>query len=364
VDAAGSLYATSYKRDYGNGLLLAKYDNAGTPLWQRSAAISCCTGDYTSAPGLALDRFGNPIVAGYGNGSIEGITNSFTGGYVLKYRSDGSGFWFQRCASIAAPGTGSAAIAMDGADNAYIVGRFTGTSFFGATSNLVSVGGNDTFLAKLGLRPPELGASQTNLLLVAGSNATLQVVGAVGTGPLRYQWQLNGTNLVGATNLTFAVNSFAYDRAGRYSVVISNQLGMTTGKVAAVGFVPVLNISPGAGTAVVNWSGAFTLQSATNVAGPYADVIPATSPFTNLFGPGEAQRYFRLRVPSPNVSGSWQAGGFHLDFAGSPGRRYAIEASTNLVNWTPVATDFFPFTFQDSNTAALPQRFYRAKLLP
>jgi hypothetical protein len=364
VDAAGSLYATSYKRDYGNGLLLAKYDNTGTPLWQRVAAISCCTGDYTSAPGLALDRLGNPIVAGFGNGTIEGITSSFAGGYVLKYRSDGSGFWMLRCASLALGGTGPAAIALDQDDNAYIVGRFTGTSFFGATSNLVSVGLSDTFLAKLGLRPPGFGASQTNLLLVAGSNTTLQVVGAVGTGPLRYQWQLNGTNIVGATNATYAVNNFAYDRAGRYAVVISNQVGVTTGKVAAVGFIPVLNISPGPGAAVVNWSGVFTLQSATNVAGPYADLIPATSPFTNLFGPGEAQRYFRLRVPSPNITGNWQAGQFKLDFAGSPGRRYAIEASTNLVNWTPVATDFFPFTLQDSNPVVVPQKFFRAVLLP
>lgn len=364
VDAASSLYATAYKRDYGNGLLLAKYDSAGTPLWQRTAAISCCTGDYTSAAGLALDRFGNPIIAGYGNGSIEGITNSFTGGYVLKYRGDGSGFWMQRCASFAAPGTGSAAIAMDAADNAYIVGRFTSTSFFGATSNLVTAGGNDTFLAKLGLRPPGFGASQTNLLLIAGSNATLQVVGAVGSGTLRYQWQLNGTNIAGATNATYALNNFAYDRAGRYAVVISNQVGVTTGKVAAVGFIPVLNISPSAGAAVVNWSGTFTLQAATNVTGPYVDLIPATSPFTNLLGSGEGQRYFRLRVPSPNVSGSWQAGSFNLNFAGSPGRRYAIEASTNLVNWAPVLTDFFPFTLQDSNPAAAPQKFYRAVLQP
>ncbi len=364
VDAAGSLYATSYKRDYGNGLLLAKYDPAGTPLWQRTAAISCCTGDYTSAAGLAVDRFDNPIVVGFGNGSIEGITSSLNGGYVLKYRSDGNGFWMLRCASSALTGTGPAALALDEDDNAYIVGRFAGTSFFGATSNLVSAGLSDTFLAKLGLRPPEMVGVMTNRLVVAGSNATLQAIGVVGSGNLSYQWQLNGTNLVGATNMMLALNNFSSDRAGRYAVVISNQVGMVTGQVAAVGFIPVLNISPGAGAVVVNWSGTFTLQAATNVSGPYADLIPATSPFTNFFEPGVAQRYFRLRVPNPDVAGSWQTGLFNLTFAGSPGRRYAIEASTNLLNWTPVATNFFPFSLQDSNTAAAAQKFYRVVLLP
>lgn len=364
VDAMGSLYATSYKRDYGNGLLLAKYDSAGTPLWQRSAAISCCTGDYTSAAGLAVDRFGNPIVVGYGNGSIEGITNSFTGGYVLKYRSDGSGFWMLRCASLAASGTGPAAVALDDDDNSYIVGRFTGTSFFGATSNLVSVGNNDMFLAKLGLLPPAMVGAMTNRLVVAGSNATLQAVGVVGSGNLSYQWQLNGTNLVGATNAMLALNNFTYDRAGRYAVVISNQVGVATGQVAGVGFVPVLKIAAAPGAAVLDWSGLFTLQAAAQATGPYVDVAPVTSPFTNLIGSGAPQRYFRLRVPSPDVSGNWEAGGFNVSLLGSPGRRYVVDVSTNLVNWTPVVTNYFPFKFQETNPVVAPQKFYRARLLP
>jgi hypothetical protein len=45
---------------------------------------------------------------------------------------------------------------------------------------------------------------------------------------------------------------------------------------------------------VLSWTGAFTLQSATNVAGPYLDVPGATSPYTNDSG-ALPQQFFRLR---------------------------------------------------------------------
>jgi len=363
ADAFDCLYATSYKRDYGTGVGLTKYDAAGNALWFRTAAISCCTGDYTSMAGLALDPFGNPIIAGYGNGTIEGITNSFQGGYVLKYRSDGSGYWILRCASQAATGTGSAAVAVDSAGHAVIAGRFNGTSSFGpfgaGTSNLVSAGGNDAFVVKLGLRPPALSALGDKLV-VAGSNATLQVTTAA--SPVLYQWQLNGTNLAGATNALLALSNFNFGKAGRYSVVIQGAGGATTSAVVGVGVIPVLGVATASNGVALNWDGLFTLQSAAEVSGPFTDSFTGTGPRTNAFGPDEFQRYFRLRVPSPDVNGVFTSTKFALNFLGAPGRRYTIQTSTNLVNWTPVMTDVFPFGYQDPNPA--PQKFYRAVLEP
>jgi hypothetical protein len=365
ADAFGSLYATSYKRDYGNGVALTKYDTAGNALWYRTASISCCTGDYASMAGLALDPFGNPLIAGYGNGSIEGITNSYQGGFVLKYRSDGSGYWMLRCASSAAAGTGSAAIAMDSAGHAVIAGRFTGTSQFGpfgaGTSNLISAGGNDAFIVKLGLRPPTLTAP-ADQLVVFGSNTTLQVTTA--TSPVLYQWQLNGTNLVGATNTTFPLTSFNSTRAGRYSVVIQGVGGSTTSSVAGVAMIPVLSVARASNAVTLNWDGIFTLQSSLGVAGPFGDVFTGGDPLTNPFGPGEFERYFRLRVPSPDVTGALSQSGFALNLFGSPGRRYAIQSSTNLLNWTTLTTDVFPFLFVETNSISSPQKFYRAVLTP
>jgi hypothetical protein len=284
---------------------------------------------------------------------------------VLKYRSDGAGYWFQRCASQPAkPPGGPAAIAVDSANNAYIAGAATSTSYFGATNYVVSAGGNDTFLAKLGVYPPALTQPRANLLVVAGSNALLQVSGATGTGPLGYQWQLNGANIAGATGTSLALSNFAFDRAGRYSIRITSPSGSTTGQVAAVGFIPVLTAVPGAGSVVLTWSGTFTLQSATNVRGPYSDWTSAASPFTNVLAEAQPQRFFRLRVSDPSLSGTMQSNAFEVSITGSPGRLYLVQASTNLVDWIPLETDASPFTLQDSNATGLPQRFYRARLVP
>ncbi|MDB6122213.1 MAG: hypothetical protein JWQ71_1206 [Pedosphaera sp.] len=57
---------------------------------------------------------------------------------------------------------------------------------------------------------------------------------------------------------------------------------------------PTLGFSSNGSNIILSWSGAFVLQSSTNVTGTYTDTIGATSPYTNSFG-SSAQRYFRLR---------------------------------------------------------------------
>ncbi|MBI3876052.1 MAG: hypothetical protein HY300_08885 [Verrucomicrobia bacterium] len=56
-----------------------------------------------------------------------------------------------------------------------------------------------------------------------------------------------------------------------------------------------------------------------------------------------------------------------LNFSGEPGRVYNIEASTNLVSWTVIATvtnSFGTTPVLDPNTLGLRYRFYRAIILP
>jgi hypothetical protein len=47
-----------------------------------------------------------------------------------------------------------------------------------------------------------------------------------------------------------------------------------------------------------------------------------------------------------------------------PGLNYAIEASTNLVDWMPIATNTSPFTFVDGDATNFPARYYRSVYLP
>ena len=55
---------------------------------------------------------------------------------------------------------------------------------------------------------------------------------------------------------------------------------------------PLLSLTPAPGAVILNWSGSFFLQSATNVTGPYTDVTN-TAPYTN--STSGAQMFFRLR---------------------------------------------------------------------
>ena len=43
--------------------------------------------------------------------------------------------------------------------------------------------------------------------------------------PLGYQWQFNGTNIVSATNSTYAISNLVAASEGSYTVVITNALG-------------------------------------------------------------------------------------------------------------------------------------------
>jgi hypothetical protein len=57
---------------------------------------------------------------------------------------------------------------------------------------------------------------------------------------------------------------------------------------------PTLSFTRDGNNLILNWSGAFTLQSAANVTGTYVDVSGATSPYTNDVTMA-TQQYFRLR---------------------------------------------------------------------
>jgi len=59
----------------------------------------------------------------------------------------------------------------------------------------------------------------------AGTSASFSV--AAINGPLTYQWQFNGTNLIGATTSTYSILSAGPADAGPYSVVVSNTHGST-----------------------------------------------------------------------------------------------------------------------------------------
>jgi hypothetical protein len=67
----------------------------------------------------------------------------------------------------------------------------------------------------------------TNQTMILGSNYIFTIT-ANGTSPLNYQWQLNGTNINGATNAILTLTNVQFEDEGSYNVVVGNNYGSTT----------------------------------------------------------------------------------------------------------------------------------------
>lgn len=83
---------------------------------------------------------------------------------------------------------------------------------------------------------PLVDLNPSNLVIVVGASLIF-TASAVGTPPLAYQWQLDGTNLVGETNASLSLTNVQYDKEGSYGVLISNAYGMTNTTTARLDVV-------------------------------------------------------------------------------------------------------------------------------
>jgi len=78
-------------------------------------------------------------------------------------------------------------------------------------------------------------------------NATAPVsfsVGVLGEESFTYQWRFNGTNLPGATGVTYSSAAAAPSHEGLYSVVVSNARGSATSSAARLTVLPVSVVVP------------------------------------------------------------------------------------------------------------------------
>lgn len=91
--------------------------------------------------------------------------------------------------------------------------------------------------------PPQIIGQPTNLTIAPGAIANFNVA-ALGNMPLHYQWQLNGTNLTDAGNISGSTTSNltiinaieAYN--GTFSVIVSNALGSVSSTGAVLAVIP------------------------------------------------------------------------------------------------------------------------------
>jgi hypothetical protein len=128
------------------------------------------------------------------------------------------------------------------------------------------------------------------------------------TGTLHYQWQLNGTNIPGASGPNLALAAAGAADAGDYSVVLTDANGSTSVDVGTMGVTPtdasLVNFSAMADIA----SGA-TLDTGFVVSSPSGDsenlLVSAIGPSLEAFGIANALAAPQLTMSSaPNSDGS------------------------------------------------------------
>ena len=176
-------------------------------------------------------------------------------------------------------------------------------------TNPVVLGPNATnvnFLAALAItNPPVITQQPLNQSVAVGQTARFSL-SATGTGPLCYQWRFNGATLPLATNAILTLTNITSGQAGSYFEVVTNSAGAATSSIVTLSVYPTA-------------AATLTLLISSN------------------------------RQPTVNLTGV-------------PGYQYAIQTSTNLLNWQLLRTNAAPFSFVDTN--ALSRRFYRALYLP
>jgi hypothetical protein len=140
--------------------------------------------------------------------------------------------------AFACGGNHSLALRADGKLLAWGVNTKGQTSIPPWATNLVAVAGTGfNSLALTGDGVPRMSCLVAARSVLIGGTAYFRAA-AVGALPLAYQWQLNGTNLPGATGAVLVFSNAQPASAGMYSVVVSNGLGTVTSPGGLLAVLP------------------------------------------------------------------------------------------------------------------------------
>jgi hypothetical protein len=109
---------------------------------------------------------------------------------------------------------------------------------------------------------PFITVPPTNQTVQQGG-ATAFSVAATGSPILRYQWQLNGTNILSATNTTYPIPNAQPSNIGTYTVSVTNAFGSITSApaVLTVNFAPTITSGPGNQIAIAGGSATFSVTA-------------------------------------------------------------------------------------------------------
>jgi uncharacterized delta-60 repeat protein len=205
VDAAGNVYVTGVSE---GDIVTVKYGSNGQEQWVARVDGGA---PYDVMSKLALDQAGNVYVTGHSGdyGDILTFRLDANGSRVWLARYDGPGGTY---GSYDYP----VGLGVDMAGNVFVPGSVdsaTTSRDYVALKYAVSTAAGAPVIT---LPPHQQSAT-------VGGTATFSVA-ATGDAPLYYQWRHNGVALAGETNSTLELSGVSVGDAGRYSVLVFNDV--------------------------------------------------------------------------------------------------------------------------------------------
>jgi GH25 family lysozyme M1 (1,4-beta-N-acetylmuramidase) len=240
---------------------------------------------------------------------------------------------------------------------------------------------------------PAITAQPTNRTVIEGNSTTFTVT-ATGTPTLTYQWLLGGSNIDGATGSSYSIGSVQAGQGGNYQVLVTNNYGAATSSNALLTVLspPMITGQPHSVTVPAGSNATFTVTATgtgltyqwlfnsgaiggangtsytvvgaqTNNAGNYSvlvtnTVASVTSSNAVLTVSAQAPQFVSVTVTNGVVQ---------MVLSGQTGAVYAIDGSSNLLDWVQLTTftnTTGSYQFTDPSSTNNPLGFYRARSLP
>jgi alpha-tubulin suppressor-like RCC1 family protein len=242
VQTDGSLWGAGYNVDgeLGNNLALSNT----VPILIATNVVGASAGAYHSLfvkSDQSLWAMGNSIYGQCGTGAFTtnytpaqvatNVTGIAAGQDFSLFQTAGGGFWGMgqnelQQLLVTTPNTvyGDDTNLPCRIDNgAMVVASLARFSFIQLLND-----SEDAFAAIVGYLPQINAASLANQTIDAGQSFSFTPSVTAGDGPFTYQWQFNGVNLPGATNLTYTATNATLASAGTYTLVVAGSAGSTS----------------------------------------------------------------------------------------------------------------------------------------
>ncbi len=193
-----------------------------------------------------------------------------------------------------------------------------------------------------------------------------------GSGPLAFQWFLNGANIDGATNAVHMLQTLERTDEGTYSVVVTNTAGrsisdparLLVSNVKSASFMSLLVTAPTSGVMQIQYANSLASNALWQ---PLAGVTTSVAPLV-IVDPGAtnvSQRFYKTPV-AQSLKGRLLPGWIYPDATGSVHAIEFIEPQSGSTTWRTLQTITLspsPYLFVDATATNGLARRYRTTML-